>query len=1134
MEVKNSQLLDFLIQKGKQIGNGTSGSLTCERLLAASIEYLFLQSSNSWEKEHRLEAVACRGLLRKQTGINWPEVFSRLIPHIGQMNASDLMVNSILTQKRLLELRQKAQQTQKEQLSLVMVLEHLLDNPTTTIQECLSGEKEEKDVFLDELLDVEMDLPEPEETPKKRAGAVAELAAKAKSLQDALLAEVFGQDYAISVVSAGYFQAELLAMTDKSKVRPKATFLFAGPPGVGKTFMAENIAKHLGLPFMRFDMSEYADKEASIEFCGSDKVYKNGKAGNVTSFVEKNPKCVLLFDEVEKSHLSVIHLFLQMLDAGRLRDNYTDTEIPFKDVIVIMTTNAGKQLYTDNESGDFSGVSRKVILKALSTDTNPVTGAPFFPAAICSRFASGNVVMFNQMGAHNLRGIAKKEVGRHVKNFQERIGLPVEVDDRVYTALLLAEGGKADARTVRARSEAFFDNEVYELFRLLSAQTHADKLEEMESIRIDVELPADKEEIVALFEDIYTPQVLVFGDEKLGKLCRQKAGNCAILPAQDHEQALLLLKNRDIKVILIDPTYGLYDASKQYLNMEDVPSKARDFFNFLRQSFSSIPVYMLQTDGVSFTTEEKLSYTRAGVRNIIAISATQEDRFAEGIRAICNELHQQYSMNSLARANKVLSFETAQSLSADGKHATIRLFDFKLTLAVAAEDEGSILADQEKPNVRFADVIGAKDAQTELQYFVQYLRNPKKYLGTGVRAPKGVLLYGPPGTGKTMLAKAMACESGVAFIAAEGNQFVQRYVGQGKDQVHEIFQRARKYAPAILFIDEIDAIGKDRRFAEATNSEEAALTAFLTEMDGFKNDPSRPVFVLAATNYDVTPNGRKSLDPALLRRFDRRVLVDLPDREDRVRYIRLKMKGNPAYAMSDAAIDNVALRSTGMSLAALESVMELALRSAIRSGSEKVTDEIFEESFELFNSGDAKKWDADQLERVARHETGHALLSWLSGDKPSYLTIVARGNHGGYMQHGDTEGKHIYTREDLLARIRTSLGGRAAEMLYYGEQNGLSTGAGADLQNATATAQRILCNYGMDSQFGLAVVSQEASQQGEIAGQVRAAVNEILQQQMELAVQLLQEHKEKFDRMVKILMEKNHLNGEQIDKVFSE
>lgn len=193
-----------------------------------------------------------------------------------------------------------------------------------------------------------------------------------------------------------------------------------------------------------------------------------------------------------------------------------------------------------------------------------------------------------------------------------------------------------------------------------------------------------------------------------------------------------------------------------------------------------------------------------------------------------------------------------------------------------------------------------------------------------------------------------------------------------------------------------------------------------------------------------------------------------------------------------------------------------------------VTDAILEEAFETFNGGEAKKWDESQLERVARHEAGHAFLCWLSGETPSYLTIVARGNHGGYMQHAEQEGKAIYTKDELLARIRTSLGGRAAEIAYYGEHDGISSGASGDLASATNIARQIVCTYGMDDEFGLAVVNA-----AQMSGEVRASVNRILKEQMNEAVRHISENKDKIDSLVEELMEKNHLSSAEIERAIT-
>jgi ATP-dependent Zn protease len=371
-------------------------------------------------------------------------------------------------------------------------------------------------------------------------------------------------------------------------------------------------------------------------------------------------------------------------------------------------------------------------------------------------------------------------------------------------------------------------------------------------------------------------------------------------------------------------------------------------------------------------------------------------------------------------------------------------------------------------------------------------------------------------------------------MVAEGNQFIASHVGVGTDKVHELFRTARKYAPTILFIDEIDAIAKERKGGvNAGANGEDTLTAFLTEMDGFANDPSRPVFVLAATNFEVQPGTDRSLDPALMRRFDRRVYVDLPDKEDRIKFLRKKIEKNHALQISENQIDNISVRATGMSLAELDSVIELALRSAIREGSTVVNDAILEEAFETFNGGEVEKWDASQLERVARHEAGHAFICWMSGESPSYLTVVARGNYGGYMQHAEQEGKKIYTKDELLAKIRTSLGGRASEIVYYGENDGISTGASGDLASATSLAQRLICNYGMDDNFGLAVVFDAVAANGTMSVEIRDRVNFILKEQMSEAIRIISENKDKVDALVNELLIKNHLSGAEIEKILT-
>ena len=1141
-----SETLKIITSRITMLTKNGQKVLTAEKLFASALS---LMENEDFLRENKNELSTLIRLQEK--GLAPEDMKERLLSYISEKQNGLAIADNLYMLKMLNGAKAEAVKSGSPILTTDMLFSYLLENPSPSLLQCIYGNdrdrQESEDVSDTDLnLDFDFDFDifdnEEDDTPAKKEEktlspaeareSMTLLTNKVRDTRNYLMNFIYGQDNAIGVFTTGYFQAELLSLTDKERTRPRASFLFAGPPGVGKTFMAEKAAAALKLPFRRFDMSEYASPDSTVDFCGMSSMWKDSKSGIVTSFVEENPQCLLLFDEVEKAHMNVIHLFLQILDAGRLKDNYTEKEVSFTDAIIILTTNAGKQLYNTSQTGDFSNLSRKVILKSLQRDVNPINGMPFFPAAICSRFASGNVIMFNHIAAHDLIEIAKQEMLRHAHNLENTVGIKLNIDERVFTSILFAEGGAADARTIRGRAENFFDSEIFELFRLVSSETVKAEISGIETINIGVELPNENNEILSLFESKDKHNVLLFASPQTEALCKSTANECNFFCVQHIADADEIMKKNDVSIIIADLGFGKKEKSR-FLNIEDARSSGRDFLHYICEKQTEIPVYLLQTDTLSFNAEERFSFMRQGVRGIISLYKDEQDDFAQQLESICLRLHQQSSMISLAKSNKVVTFETGQTLSADGKQADITLFDFKMGVAVDAEDSENILSSISKPNVKFEQVIGADDAIKELKYFVEYLKNPKKFLGTGVKAPRGILLYGPPGTGKTMLAKAMASESDVTFITAEGNQFLKKYVGEGPAKVHELFKTARKYAPAILFVDEIDAIAKERTGSEFTNASEEILTSFLTEMDGFNSDPAKPVFVLAATNFNAEGHGGRSLDPALVRRFDRKVYIDLPGRNDRMKYMRMKIAENSALCLSEEKLENIAVRSTGRSLAELESVFELALRSAIRDGGLKVTDEVFEEAFETYFSGESKKWDVSQLERVARHEAGHAFLCWQSGEIPSYVTITARANHGGYMQHDDNEGKAIFTKEELLAKIRTSLGGRAAEIVYYGEQDGISTGASGDLSSATDMAYQMICSYGMDEEFGLTAINQRMAESGEMSVRINPQAGKILAEQLEKAVELIKENKASIDALVNELFSKNHLSGKEIDAIFS-
>ena len=965
----------------------------------------------------------------------------------------------------------------------------------------------------------------PAEEDAQAAGfSVSEAVRRTTEIQRALLAKVVGQDQAVNAFCAGYFQGELAAATQKNRRGPLATYLFAGPPGVGKTFLAESAADALGLPFLRVDMSEYADNDSLVEFCGSDNVYKNGKEGNVTKFLKENPRSVILFDEIEKAHLCIIHLFLQILDSGNIRDNFSDELVSFGDTILIFTTNVGRKLYEDPTATNLAMTPRKKILEALSSEKDPTDGTLMFPTAICSRFAAGNVLMFNHLGTDNLYFITKRELEKHASAFTFGTGIRVDMDKKLPTALIFSAGGKTDARTVRGRAASIFHEEMFELFRLMADRGHP--LSGLESISLEVALDKCPEEVVSMFVNTKTPKILLFAEEKVAEAVKDALPGVTVMSAADPDSAKEILFHHDVCLVLCDVRTGMCADAADVLNTEDLESVGQEFLSYLLSHYD-LPTYLLEGRD-TMTGAEFLSFAAMGVRGRLSLFA---DDFAATVQTYCDVAYQQQKILSLARDSKVLSYKTAQTVSEDGKSAKISFYRFRFTRAADSDDASSILDPATRPKVSFADVIGAEDAKRELSYFVDYLKDPRRYARLGLHAPKGVLLYGPPGTGKTLLAKATAGESDVTFLTTEGNRFVKQYRGEGAEAVHTLFRTARKYAPAIIFVDEIDAIGKDR--AEGRNDEMIGdvLTAFLTEMDGFTKDPSKPVFVLAATNYAVEKGQGKTLDGALLRRFDRRIYVDLPNKEERLRFCRMRVSRSPAMALSDAEMESIATRSVGMSLAELESIFEMALRGAVRTADGKVGDEAFEEAYETFVSGEKRERSEKAVERTARHEAGHALLCWLSGECPAYLTVVSRADHGGYMQHADSEDKGVYTKKDLLWHIRTALAGRAAELVYYGKDDGLSTGPSGDLQSATRLARAMICDYGMDEVMGLSYTEPAAATDAYHAA-LRARTNEILAAELDAAVEAVEKNRAAVDALVAALVEKNQLRGTEIDAIF--
>ena len=439
--------------------------------------------------------------------------------------------------------------------------------------------------------------------------------------------------------------------------------------------------------------------------------------------------------------------------------------------------------------------------------------------------------------------------------------------------------------------------------------------------------------------------------------------------------------------------------------------------------------------------------------------------------------------------------------------------------------------------IRFADVAGEDEAKENLTEIVEYLHDPKKYQDIGASMPKGVLLVGPPGTGKTMLAKAVAGEANVPFFSMSGSEFVEMFVGMGASKVRDLFRQAKEKAPCIVFIDEIDAIGKKRDNALSTNDErEQTLNQLLTEMDGFEGNNG--VIILAATNRP------ESLDPALTRpgRFDRRVPVELPDLRGRVEI--LKVHARKIKLAEDVDFERVARMAAGASGAELANIVNEAALRAVRNGRGFATQADLEESIEVVIAGYQKKnaiLTDGEKRIVAYHEIGHALVAAMQSDSAPVqkITIVPRTSGAlGYTMQVE-EGEHyLMSRTELENKIATLTGGRAAEEVVFGS---ITTGASNDIEQATKLARAMLTRYGMSDEFDMVALETVTNQylggdtslacSAETQAEIDKKVVELVRTQHQKALDILKNNRQKLDELAAFLYEKETITGEQFMEI---
>lgn len=905
---------------------------------------------------------------------------------------------------------------------------------------------------------------------------------------DDCLGEVEGQAYAVQAAKEYFFGIN----NRKNASGVGGLMVFIGPPACGKSLMGEKIARALNRPYLRIDMSVYNDSDVSTcDLFGVQKSFKAAEAGRLTGYVKAHPVCVLVVDEFDKAHANVKNRFMQIFDRGEAYDLFTDENVNFRDVIMIVTMNLGRELYAGRFSSyNYSSMPQKTVVQLMRSEINPRTEQPYLSDALISRLTQGRIVLFNRLRPEVMRRIVIKELQRNEKYYREKYGVGINADvGKLAELILLSLGENADVRTAIKTVKEFFEVNFERLVKLnLTERRNA-----FTEVRINFDFGNLPDEVQELYSGKSKSRVIVCcKPEHAAKFVKAAEGNAEIITADG--------------AALNDFAYS--DISAAILDVDEEKCRFGGRL-FDKAVGGGIPVYIYKLKNCTATYLQR--YMDKGATDFYIGRAFPQS----WLQDIFNGVALSAISQSLFRSNKVIKFEERYSYKGSYT-AVINISDIDVVTAKDAADLSKFVSSIQAPNVRFDDIYGANGAKREISSIAEMLRNFKKYMRLGLRLPRGVLLYGEPGTGKTMLAKALAGEAGLQFIQCNASEFMQKFIGEGARLIRETFATARRYAPCVVFIDEADTFAKSRRDCEREGCVEV-LNALLSEMDGFTDNSSTPVFVVAATNFSAK-KGETVLDPAFIRRFDRQIEIDLPDLDTRKRYLADKI-GKYSAEVSDRAMQNIAKRSIGWSLGELDTVIQNALRAALGKDERiMISDSVLNEAFEIYSGGESKVRSEDELYGTAVHEAGHAVAAAAVGIMPSYATIAARGEIGGYVYYGDEKVTKL-SRKDILDRICIMMAGRAAETVVFGEA-GITSGISGDLKSATELATSMICDYGMDEEFPVYIEPSKRSENPRVTRRVA----EIIKEQSQRANNILTENIDEVRETAQTLLEKVSLD----------
>ncbi|MCX7719118.1 MAG: AAA family ATPase [Candidatus Sumerlaeaceae bacterium] len=962
-------------------------------------------------------------------------------------------------------------------------------------------------------------------------------------LRDALLKRVLGQDAAIEMLCDAYFRVR---MAGDSASGPYI-LTFAGPPGVGKTLLArafaEEVAKIEGHEpaFELFPMGLYSSHQNFEGLFGIESFYKDAKRGKIPELLDKHPKAVVLLDEIEKAHENSRNALLDVLDRGVVLCKYSNREIDAKKAWFILTTNLGREIFEQTNSGGVIGevkdcestVFEVLAAAKLRHQSGIESTEPALSKEFVSRLAKGGAVLFRRLAPRHLAQIVQHAVTEEATAYRlSRTDVSQEAAT-LFTMSLLPD---VDARRATMQGARWASKLILDGIEQCRGAMHKSGRNILKTLRVTISSKAQnwlnehyqQQQLTLLIvdEDSYLPPAI--------------ESACAGLPVEvstlhDPAMAAATARRSGAGLVLLDLSIGEGPGSPRV-------DLALSALGSLRSELPDLPVYLFSEEPSSRTDFEPVVrrvMRNGGARGFLAFEGKRDnplqlESFAASIREIIEDVLLEGLFRQMERGQKTVVFDSQYSWDAKKAALQCEIDNVREVLHVRLSDRVATITFAGIPEDRFDDVVGLRRAKTRLANVLRWLREPDALRTFSVSPPRGYLLSGPPGTGKTLLARALAGEAGVPFLALSAGELSSKWVGESEERIRDLFSRARRYAPAIIFLDEIDAIALSRdHVANQTEFCHGPLNQLLACMDGFSKF-DRPVFVLAATNHV------DRLDRALLRpgRFDEIIPVDLPNASARRDFFKSRNLGD----MDEQALDRLVRGTSGCTPAQLDRIYREACYAAALECRTAVNGNDMEHARRIVLYG-APDLDApiDETERtlIAYHEAGHALAQHVCfpSQRHDLVTILPRENGTlGFASEEPDESKQLQTSDELRNRLIVLMAGREAERLVAGKDGGVTTGASHDLHAATRLAWYAVAVCGLDPEFGrisFSGISSLGLNGTELESNAMRRVSAWIAEAEERCRNILDHNRSRLDKLAQELVRLDSLDHEQVAQILN-